>query len=299
MIGEDMYSSSPSPGMMEGSASCDHQRSLGHRCAYRHGRREGGRNGHDRDRYGSSSPGTCTPRDLMNTRHNMDSLTQRMKRLKRPPRNMCSATMATCSQTAATTGRARKPAHSSSIGINAFIHHVIIPYPSLIVFTVLLLHCFNPCTCADTTPVTGGHYPPPFNAAFNKPILLEPPQSTCGYGGQAKDYCKSSTDPSTLTACIPERCDTSCAYNSRLPHHEDAFSRVSSLWGNCVSKTSQQNSPGNVSSEGAVHFLGDLTAGDPCYLTLDQSWMIQIRLKSAWSITVSLWIKPETLGSVR
>ena len=136
--------------------------------------------------------------------------------------------------------------------------------------------------------------PPTFNAAEMRQVSVSPTSAVCGLSGK-EPFCRSSTDPATVSSCWDETCDASCPNRKDLPHSELAFNRVAGEWDQCVSKQYDGLAP---SAEGAgvqafrANFKSEGGTGSNCFLNLEQVWMAALYIQSTRSISLATWIRP-------
>ena len=155
----------------------------------------------------------------------------------------------------------------------------------------VLLMFFLPCCHAGES-----YYPQIFNAALNKKITIIPDDGTCGSNGQTQ-YCRSFSDPSSVTSCWEGICDLTCPFGDSLPFSIKTFTYVREGLGDCVMRNNTLRADGSQGTGHTVYFTGSGT--DSCYLTLTEEWLVPVALMPKWNITVTVWLRPQIAGRPR
>lgn len=158
-----------------------------------------------------------------------------------------------------------------------------------LVIVMLGVICQSSYAAAGTS-----YYPPSYNAALQQPISVTA-DGTCGMNG-SMSYCRSFSDPSSVTSCWVGECTLACPWGDSLPFSIHAFDRVASGWGDCVALNDTVDGP-PVPGANLVHFRGSGT--DTCYLTLTPEWFLPISIQGSWSITITAWVRAMVAGRPR
>lgn len=157
---------------------------------------------------------------------------------------------------------------------------------SELILTALIL-ALRPCAGVEY------YYPQKINPALGKPVTLSPEDATCGEL-ETENICESRTNTVNDCATRPTNCNLDCPYEDALPASVEVFENIPYWDTNCVVRdySSPNFAPSqSLQSDYAVEFKQG-PASDRCYVTLSSEKVIPFILMRSWSISVSLWIKP-------
>ena len=138
-------------------------------------------------------------------------------------------------------------------------------------------------------------YPDPINPVLGKSVTLSPEGATCGSEG-SEFICESRTNPVSDCSTFTARCDMSCPYGDSLPYWIDVFSTVQTWQTDCIVKdTDAAHFPPSqhLQTGFSAEFKATQSTGNPCFLVLKYAEMLSIQLAGEWSVSLTMWIKPE------